>query len=100
MNVSKADAGTKVCPLRGGKCISDGCMGWRWTDMEHDYVRAAPRVRPEGTGWVKAFMRDGLQIWKRPKHEARRGYCGAVAGEVRIEPIYAEPLIKSVRAAS
>ena len=84
--VTSAEAAQLLCP-RGvaPTCRGAGCMGWRWIDGTHQYVRTQIGRKPIGEGWVPGSKVEDYQLWRREKEpSSRRGYCGAVTGELRV----------------
>lgn len=85
MNVTTEVAEKMRCPFSQKTCCSSGCMGWRWSDPAYEMIRTPISRQPEGEGWAPYIIRDGVQYWRKDRMASRKGYCGAVVGDVRVE---------------
>jgi hypothetical protein len=72
-----AEAARRLCPLAGGACRAEACMGWQIAETEQQYIAVTRGRAPAGGGWT-AVNSDygGVSLWKRVRPGPRRGFCG------------------------
>ena len=37
MELTEKEAGKKICPDIGRRCIGSECMAWKWTEFKNEY---------------------------------------------------------------